>query len=446
MNVLGVSAFRGPCAACLLRDGRVVAASREDRFSRRLGDSDFPYESIAYCLRAGKLGPDDVSAVAFAGGTDLPDSDSGETANLKERVRRWLGPKQTVADLVSAELDPSTPVRFVAASRAHAAGAYYTSPLPDAAVLVLGAGANASLWRGRGAALEPVRALEAPFEGIGPLVHSLHEETGADAFALGGPLAAERGIVGTVRRDAGFADLWIHPAAGGGAEAIGAAFDVWLQSGAPTAGEGARRERPGAAPGPGYNAHEIRTFLRSHGIDSTELTPEEQTSLATDSLVGGLRLAWFAGRLDLAEDATATRSTLRRPTSSAPLTDSDSLVVPKELASEILELEHTEVPAFLDAVVRGPWRERCGVAPATSHLQPVFLADRDAHRELHAVLEALEGHGEPPALAARPLARAGEPVACSPGDAYEAWGALALDALRLGPYLLRSPRSAPTPV
>ena len=40
-----------------------------------------------------------------------------------------------------------------------------------------------------------------------------------------------------------------------------------------------RRERPGASPGPGYNAHEIRTFLRSRGVDSTELTPEERTFL-----------------------------------------------------------------------------------------------------------------------------------------------------------------------
>ena len=54
MDVLGISAFEGPSAACLVRDGRVLAAAREDRFTRLLHDSGFPSDAIAYCLRAGK--------------------------------------------------------------------------------------------------------------------------------------------------------------------------------------------------------------------------------------------------------------------------------------------------------------------------------------------------------------------------------------------------------
>ena len=67
MDVLGISAFRGPSAACLVRDGRVIAAAREDRFTRRRGDRSFPQNSVAYCLRAGKIGPSSLRAVAFAG-------------------------------------------------------------------------------------------------------------------------------------------------------------------------------------------------------------------------------------------------------------------------------------------------------------------------------------------------------------------------------------------
>jgi len=438
VDILGVSAFRGPGAACLLRDGRIVAAAREDRFTRRAGDEEFPSESIAYCLRAGKLGPTDVSGVAFAGTPELPYSDSREGSTLKERLGRWLGRRPGVADLVAADLDKLTPLRFVDPERAHAAGAYFTSPLPDAAVLVVReTRPGASLWRGRGASLERLRDVELPREGIAEFVRSLADETDADALALGGPAAARRDFVEAVRRGSVFPDFWIHPAAGGGADAIGAALDVWLRSGAPGSEEAPRLEQPGAAPGPGYNVHQIRTFLRSRQAVSTEVERGELADRAADLLADGVRLGWFAGRLDLAEDTTPTRSVLRRPTAASPMTAEESLAVPSDRAGEIVEIAPGDAGAFLVAAIREPWRERLGEEAGSSRLCAVSIVDRDAHRELYGVLAALERRDEPPVVAARALARPGEPPACTPDDAYEAWTDLRLEALLLGPYLLQ---------
>jgi predicted NodU family carbamoyl transferase len=436
MDVLGVSAFRGPSAACLLRDGRVVAAAREDRFTRRPGEQEFPSESIAYCLRAGKLGPSDVSGVAFAGTpdlpadrSDLPYSDSRGATTLKGRLGRWLGHKPSVADLVAADLDKLTPLRFVDPDRAHAAGAYFGSPLPDAAVLVLGNDA-ASLWRGRGAALDLVRKLDASPTRVAEIVTSLPEETEADALALGGAGAADPSVLSAVRRAGTFPDLWIHPSAAGGADAIGAALDVWLRSGAPGSEKAPDPERPGSAPGPGYNAHQIRTFLRSRAATSTEVPRDEHAARAAEMLAEGMRLAWFTGRLDLAEDSTTTRSILRRPTTADPITAGESVAVPSDRAAELLDIHEGATSAFLEA----PIRER---ALASSRPVAVSLVERDAHRELSAVLDELERRGEAPIVAARPLARPGDPVACAPDDAYDAWLDLRLDALLLGPYLLQ---------
>jgi predicted NodU family carbamoyl transferase len=452
MNVLGVTAFRGPSAACLLRDGLVVAAAREDRFTRRSGEDDFPSASIAYCLRAGKLGPTDVSGVAFVGTPDLPThrrdlpySVSRDPTTLKERLGRWLGRKPSIADLVAEDLDKLTPIRFVEPERAHAAGAYYTSPLPDAAVLVVqeGGDENASLWRGRGAALDRVRSFGTSPERVADLVRSLPDETEADALALGGAAVADRSVVGAVRRAGAFPDVWIHPAAAGGADAIGAALDVWLRSGAPGSDVARKLGRSGAGPGPGYNAHQIRTFLRSREARSTEVARGEHAPRVAALLAEGLTLGWFAGRLDLAEDTAATRSVLRRPSPGAPPTPFESLAVPADRASEFLEFEVGESAAFVEAKVRERSRENLGLPPSSSRFHAVSLVDRDAHPDLHAVLDALDRQGMTPIVAACALAREGEPVACTPEDAYDAWVDLGLDALLLGPYLLeRSGRTA----
>ena len=65
MNVLGISCYYHDAAACLVRDGVVVAAAEEERFSRKKHDSGFPYEAIAYCLKAGGITPGDLDAVGF---------------------------------------------------------------------------------------------------------------------------------------------------------------------------------------------------------------------------------------------------------------------------------------------------------------------------------------------------------------------------------------------
>ena len=65
MNVLGISAFYHDSAACLVRDGVVVAAAQEERFSRRKHDAEFPSQAISYCLDDGGLSLDEIDYVGF---------------------------------------------------------------------------------------------------------------------------------------------------------------------------------------------------------------------------------------------------------------------------------------------------------------------------------------------------------------------------------------------
>ena len=65
MNILGISAFYHDSAAVLVRDGRLVAAAQEERFTRRKHDPDFPVEAVKYCMAEGGVEPDQLDAVAF---------------------------------------------------------------------------------------------------------------------------------------------------------------------------------------------------------------------------------------------------------------------------------------------------------------------------------------------------------------------------------------------
>jgi carbamoyltransferase len=65
MNVLGISAYYHDSAACLLRDGRIVAAAQEERFTRRKHDPSFPRQAARACLDLGGIGVEDLDCVAF---------------------------------------------------------------------------------------------------------------------------------------------------------------------------------------------------------------------------------------------------------------------------------------------------------------------------------------------------------------------------------------------
>src|SRR5437762_13232708 len=65
VNILGISAFYHDSAACLVRDGQIIAAAQEERFTRKKHDANFPKEAVAYCLREGGINVSKLDCVAF---------------------------------------------------------------------------------------------------------------------------------------------------------------------------------------------------------------------------------------------------------------------------------------------------------------------------------------------------------------------------------------------
>ena len=436
MDVLGISALHGPSAACLLRDGRVIAASREDVFSGVRDDSRFPSNAVTYCLRAGKVGSAQLHSVRVAGALDSrvpPGSHTDARGSTFGRLSRWFGRGTTLRDLVALELDAGPPLVEVDPALAEAAAVRFASPFPGMAVLVLGPDAAVRV-SGRQGVLE-ILGREAPGGDVIALAERLLEETGAGALGLAGVGAQDRAANGRLLRR-GFAKLWIHPATGGGAAALGAALLGWQQANVPGAASTGSDPKIPSGAGPSYNAAQIRTFLRSQAILADEPGRDEAPTKAADLLAQGHRVAWFDGRLDFGAETAGSRSLLRTPSGRHPADAAagETLAVVAERVTEIFEIDGPCSP-LLELPVRSSWRERLGITGDGARAIPVTPVPAE-HRGFRTLLARFEADTGCPALVAQPLRREGGPVACAPNDAWAARDSARAAALVMGPYLI----------
>jgi carbamoyltransferase len=145
--ILGISAFYHDAAAALLRDGDLVAAAQEERYSRIKFDHRFPARAIDYCLRQAGIQADQLDYVVFYE-KPLPKFERILTTCLttyprswklfREAMIAWLGEKLWVKSLLAQRLRvPAERVLFVDHHLSHAASAMFCSPFEEAAVLTV---------------------------------------------------------------------------------------------------------------------------------------------------------------------------------------------------------------------------------------------------------------------------------------------------------------------
>jgi carbamoyltransferase len=163
MYILGISAFYHDSAAALLRDGDLVAAAQEERFSRIKFDHNFPIQAIKYCFHEAKISARDLSYIVFYE-KPLPKFERILMSQLSTFPRSWqvfreamiswfsdkLWVKSVIADKLSVPMDR---ILFVEHHLSHAASAMYCSPFQDAAVLTVdGVGEWTTTTMGRASA------------------------------------------------------------------------------------------------------------------------------------------------------------------------------------------------------------------------------------------------------------------------------------------------------
>ena len=174
-TILGISAYYHDSAACLVRDGEIVAAAQEERFTRRKHDAGFPVHAVAYCLAEGGVEPSELDYVGFYDKPLLKFERLLENyCGVAPRGLRsfltampvWLKEKLFTRDQIRRALGGyAGPVLFAEHHESHAASAFYPSPFAEAAVLTMdgvGEWATSSYGVGRGKDLELLAELHYP--------------------------------------------------------------------------------------------------------------------------------------------------------------------------------------------------------------------------------------------------------------------------------------------
>ncbi len=146
MFVLGLSCFYHDSAAALLKDGVIVAAAQEERFSRKKHDSGFPSQAVAYCLKEAGITIGDVHYVAFYDKPLLKFERILETylafapkgiGSFLMALPLWLKEKLWIPSLISESLGYDGPILYPEHHESHAASAFFPSPFDHAAFLTM---------------------------------------------------------------------------------------------------------------------------------------------------------------------------------------------------------------------------------------------------------------------------------------------------------------------
>jgi len=190
IHILGISAFYHDSAACLIRDGEIIAAGSEERFTRKKGDSAFPAEAVAFCLKQGGISMADLDYVGFY---DKP------LLKFERILETYLGvaPKGFRSFLMAGPLwikeklyqDKALrdelggyegKLLFAEHHESHAASAFFPSPFEEAAILTLdgvGEWATTTMGVGRGNDIQLHREIRWP-DSLGLLYSAFTYYTG----------------------------------------------------------------------------------------------------------------------------------------------------------------------------------------------------------------------------------------------------------------------------
>lgn len=175
-TILGISAFYHDSAAAIVREGEIIAAAQEERFTRKKHDPAFPENAIRYCLEAASVTPAQLACVAFY---EKPLQKFGRLleaylafaprgfASFRRAAPVWLGQKLWMGHTMrrTLGLPSAVPVVFTSHHESHAASAFFPSPYDEAAILTIdgvGEWSTTTLGAGKGDRIELTHHLRFP--------------------------------------------------------------------------------------------------------------------------------------------------------------------------------------------------------------------------------------------------------------------------------------------
>ncbi|AGA31470.1 carbamoyltransferase family protein [Singulisphaera acidiphila] len=288
------------------------------------------------------------------------------------------------------------------------------------------------------------------------MARHVHQTTGAKKLCLAGGVALNCVANGRILREGPFEDLWIQPAAGDAGGALGIALFIEHQLlGHPRTPQ-ATDAQQGSLLGPAFSDDTIERFLQEKGADYTRYESDEDLCEAVaEALAGGQVVGWFQGRMEFGPRSLGARSLLGDPRN------------PEMQAVMNLKVKFREsFRPFGPAVLRDRAAELFAMQPGgespymlltfpvcpEANLPAVTHVDRSARIQtvdperaplFHQLLRAFERQTGCPALINTSFNVRGEPVVCTPADAYRGFLATHIDLLAMGRCVLRKAGQRP---
>jgi len=174
MNILGISCHYHDSAAALVRDEKVVAAAQEERFNRKKNSSDFPINSINYCVQAGNISFNDIDYIGFYEKPYLKfqrvvlghlKSFPFSINNFLREMPHWLDNRLIIPIILKKELGYEKEIFFIKHHLAHAASAFFVSPFKEAAIITsdgVGEWATTTIGKGKDNKIQISKELHYP--------------------------------------------------------------------------------------------------------------------------------------------------------------------------------------------------------------------------------------------------------------------------------------------
>ena len=557
MNILGISAFYHDSAACLLQDGRLVAAASEERFTRKKHDHDFPLNAARYCLREGGITAADLDYVGFYDKPLLKFERILYTylatfprsfPSFMKAMPLWLREKLWTPGTIRKELDYRGPILFAEHHESHAASAFLLSPFTEAALLTVdgvGEWATATLGVGRDRRLEirkeirfphslgllysaftyylgfKVNSAEYKVMGLAPygqpkyrremeklidikedgsfklnmeyfaydygltmtngkfsalfggeprapeskltqremdiaasiqeiteivmlrMSNWLHKETGMDKLCMAGGVALNCVANGRILRETPFRDIFVQPAAGDAGGSLGVAALIWHSILGNPRGPGMQH----AYLGPAYSTEEIRSYLDGNGIRYHELEREALLERTAQLIEEQNVVGWFQGRMEFGPRALGSRSILadaRNPANkdvvNLKIKFRESFrpfapTVLEDKVSEWFELAQPSPYMLLVAQVREDRRS----IPSVTHVDGSARIQTVNHEQnplFYDLIRRFEARTGCPVIINTSFNVRGEPIVCTPHDAYLCFMRTNMDHLVLDRFVL----------
>ncbi|MBI3529601.1 MAG: carbamoyltransferase [Betaproteobacteria bacterium] len=308
------------------------------------------------------------------------------------------------------------------------------------------------------------------------MTRSLARETGERNLCLAGGVALNCVANGKILRDGQFDGIWIQPAAGDAGGSVGAALGAYhLYKGQPRRLNGGLDGMRGSYLGPKFEQHELEQRLQAAGakfsvVDDTSIVAE-----AVDALVAQKAIGWFQGRMEFGPRALGARSILGDPRSPSmqkllnlkvKYRESFRPFAPAVLREDVgdwFELDHDSPYMLLVAGVR-PERRRTmteeekklfGIdqlnvprseIPAVTHIDysaRIQTVHRETNPRFHALLGAFKQRTGCPVLVNTSFNVRGEPIVCTPEDAFRCFMGSEIEMLVIGNCVLQKEQQNP---